>query len=513
MNPMKFFELLKLFVAVFFVGCFFSCGDDNETPIQNEEEKEEAIVTCSVDNILFDSDSGIETFSFAANQEWSIKVLGNVTWCKVSSSFGKAGTHSVNISVEENSANIERNVTLAILCGDKSHTIVVAQKQRDAFILNSEKIEVTSNGGQIEIGVKTNVDYEIEIVGDAVQWIKEVSSRSMASYSHVFSIESNEKTSLRQGIIQFKTSEKTYSVEVYQEGVSNVPTLILDVNECVVSASGETIAVEIKSNVDFGVKMPNVDWIKTMENARSLSSHTLRYIVLPNETYDERNAEIVIYDKNSDLIETFRIVQKQQDALFLMKNEIEMEQEGGEFSIDVKANVEYRIEIPQTAKSWLQIVESRSLNSYSHKFIVMSNEAYGERSAKVTFSGLKGMVNEVLVVKQKQKDLLHVSKNRYEINAKKDTIEVEVEANVNFDVQINVDWITLIKQTSISSQKQILYFEIDENLVTQDRNGKIIVVNKEKVMEQTITVLQRIKGQNSSDDKEPEGNVDDMIWG
>ena len=513
MNPMKFFELLKLFVAVLFVGCFSSCGDNNETPVHNEEEKEEAIIACSVDNIVLNSDGGIETFSFSVNQDWSIKVLGNVTWCTVSSSLGKAGTHSVNISVEKNSTNIERNVSLAILCGDKSHTIVVSQKQRDAFILSSEKIEVASNGGQVEIGVKTNVDYEIEIVGDAAQWIKKVTTRSMASYSHVFSIESNEKTNLRQGIIHFKTSEKTYPVVVYQEGVSNEPILILDVNERVVGASGETIAVEIKSNVDFGVKMPDVDWIKTMENARSLSSHTLRYIVLPNETYDERKAEIVIYDKNSDLKETFRIVQKQQNALLLMKNEVEMEQKGGEFLIDVKANVEYRIEIPQAAKNWLQIVESRALNTYSHKFIVSSNEAYEDRSVKVVFSDLKGTINDVLVVKQKQKDLLQVSKNRYEVNAKKDTIEVEVEANIDFEVQINVDWITLIKQTSISSVKQMLHFEIDENLMTQERNGSILIVNKEKVMEQTISVLQRMKGQDSSDDKEPEGNVDDMIWG
>ena len=77
MNPMKFFELLKLFVAVLFVGCFSSCGDNNETPVHNEEEKEEAIIACSVDNIVLNSDGGIETFSFSVNQDWSIKVLGN----------------------------------------------------------------------------------------------------------------------------------------------------------------------------------------------------------------------------------------------------------------------------------------------------------------------------------------------------------------------------------------------------------------------------------------------------
>lgn len=510
---MKFFELLKVFVSVFFVACFLSCDDEKEVPVQNEEQKEEAIVTCSIDNIVFDSNDGLKTFSFSANKDWKIKVLGNVTWCTVSLSSGSAGTHSVNISVEENNTNIERNVTLAILCDDKTHTIVVTQKQQNAFILNSEKIEIASVGGQIEIGVKTNVDYEMEIVGDATQWIQEVTSRSMVSYAHVFSVEPNENTIHREGVIQFKTSEKTVSVKVYQEGVSNTPVLILDTKEYIVSASGETIAVEITSNVDFGVKMPDVDWVKNVENARSLSSHTLRYVVLPNETYDERKAEIVVYDKNSNLKETLQIVQKQKDAMFLMKNEVEMEQKGGEFSIEINTNVEYKVEIPQSAKSWLQVVESRSLNIYSHKFTVAENDTYEERSAKVAFSALDGTFNEILEVKQRQKDLLRVSKSRYELTANKGTIEVEVEANVDFETQINVDWITLVKKTEVSARKQVLLFEVDENLMMSERSGKIIVLNKDKEMEQTIEILQKMKGQESSDDKEPEGSVDDMIWG
>lgn len=421
MNAMIFFELLKVFVVVL-VGCFYSCGDDNEIPAPNEELKEETIITCSVNNIVFDSDCSVETISFSANEDWTIKVLGNVTWCEVSPSFGNAGTHSVNVSVDENNTNIERDVTLAILCDDISYTIIVSQKQQNAFILSSEKIEVASNGGQIEIGVKTNVDYEIEIADDATQWIEEVTARSMSSYLHVFSIEANENLALRRGKIQFKTSEKTYLVEIFQEGGADEPVLILDRKECIVGASGETIAIEVKSNVDFGVKMPDVDWIRIKEDARSFSNHTLKYIVLPNETYNDREAEIVVYDRNSDLEETFRLVQK-------------------------------------------------------------------------------------------QRDLLRISKKHYELNSKKDTIEVEVETNIDFEIGINMDWITLIKQVEISVRKQILFFEIDENLMTEDRKGKILIVNKEKEMEQVVEILQKMETQSSSDDKEPDGNIDNMLWG
>lgn len=422
---MKGMDLFKIFALVCMMVGFGACSDDNDTLAQKIEQEEEAVVACSVEKIDFESSNGNETLSFSTNKAWIIKVLGNVTWCKVNASSGNAGTHSVNVSVEKNNTYVERNVSLAILCDDKTHTIIVTQKQQDILILSQEEntpIEVESNGGKIEIAVKTNIDYEVEIVGNASQWIKESNSRSMASYSHVFSIEPNENKSTRSGLIRFKTSEQTYTVKVSQKGNSNTPILIVDKKEYIISALGETIEIKVESNLNFGVDMDNVDWIKMVEDSRGFSEHTLRYVVLPNETYEERTAEIVVYDKNSNLKETIRIVQK-------------------------------------------------------------------------------------------QKDLLQVLKKSYEIGANKETIEVEVNCNIDFEIQINAEWITFVKQTIPFAKKRLLYFEVEENLLQQDRKGKIVITNEEKDLEQTIDVLQEKKEKVSTEDKNPDGNIDDMIWG
>ena len=421
MKRMEMFKFIALVCMMFIIG---SCSDD-DAPVQNIVQEEETVITCSVEKIDFDSDSGNETFSFSTNKAWTIKVLGNVTWCKVNASSGNEGTHQVNVSVEKNDTYVERNVTLSISCDDKSYLIIVTQKQQDVLLLSQEEnvpIEVDSNGGKVEIAVKTNVDYEMEIVGSATQWIKELVSKSIASYSHVFSIEPNENKSARNGTIRFKTSEQTYSVKISQKGSSDTPVLIVEQKEYSVSALGETIEVEVESNVDFGVDMDDVDWIKMAEDGRGLSKHTLKYVILPNETYEERIAEIVVFDKNSNLKETIRIVQA-------------------------------------------------------------------------------------------QKDLLQVLKKNYEFGATKGTIEVEVDSNIDFEIKINVDWITFVKQTTLSDKKKLLYFEVEENLLQQDRKGKIVITNKEKAMEQIVDILQRKKNQISTEDKNPDGNIDDMIWG
>lgn len=514
MRAMKFFDLFKVFIPICLICCCVSCKDDNEISNQEGEQEENAVVSCPVDNILFDADGGMQTLSFSTNKDWSIKVLGNITWCAISSSFGSTGTHSINVSVERNVANIERNATLVILCGDITYAIEVTQKQQNAFILNlgeDKTIEIDSNGGTVGIEVKTNVDYEIEIIGDATQWIKEMKSRSMASFSHIFSISSNEKPNSRNGIIQFKTSDEIYSVKVVQGGTADTPVLILDTKKYVVSDSGETIIVEVQSNVDFGVKMPDVDWIQIVENARSLSSRTLKFIVIPNDTYNERSAEIVVYDKNSELKDTLQVVQKQKDILILTEDEVELEQVGSEFTVGVNTNVEYSIEIPQDAKKWVNFVNSRTLVAYSHRFVVAANDTYIDRVTEITFKDLNGKLTKTLTVKQEQNDLLLVQKKYYDINAKKDTVEIEVEANINFDVQINVDWITLIKQTKVADRKHVLSFEVGDNLMQQNRSGQIIIINEEKGLSQTIDLLQRMEGQES--DQKPEGSVGDMNWG
>lgn len=115
----------------------------------------------------------------------------------------------------------------------------------------------------------------------------------------------------------------TEVINVYQTGGG---IILLTESDVCVSDRGEIVAVEIKSNCEFEVKMPDVDWI-TVANARSVSSHTLYYTVSPNETYDGREAEIVFLDKkNSNVSDTLCIRQVQKDAILLSEMNIQLVQ-------------------------------------------------------------------------------------------------------------------------------------------------------------------------------------------
>lgn len=77
------------------------------------------------------------------------------------------------------------------------------------------------------------------------------------------------------------------TVHVYQAGGD---IILLSKNEYYVDASGEDITVELRSNCEYEVEMPDVDWIHNI-SSRAMSSHTLYYTIDVNETYDNREAK------------------------------------------------------------------------------------------------------------------------------------------------------------------------------------------------------------------------------
>lgn len=75
--------------------------------------------------------------------------------------------------------------------------------------------------------------------------------------------------------------------------------------------------------------MPQVDWIYDEASVRGASSHTLKYIINPNETYDSRSAQIIYFDKNNTAsADTLTIIQVQKDAIVIGNNEYTIDAKG-----------------------------------------------------------------------------------------------------------------------------------------------------------------------------------------
>lgn len=392
-----------------------SCSDggsdspDNPTPQPNPTPEETASITIdssiTSNGVDFDAKGGEKTVSFSANKDWTLSVAtptNGTVWCTPSATNGVKGDATVKFTVKENSDYDDRSVSVTIKAGTASKTFTITQKGTDALLVTSTKFEVPQEGGSIEVEVKANISYELQISETAKSWISEAKSRALTTKKHAFTIAASEEYEKREGEIHIKSGDKLEIVKVYQAGGA---ILMLSKNDCLVSSEGETISVDIKSNIEYGVQMPNVDWITDAPASRAASSHTLKYVVLPNETPDARSAEIIFYDKNSSLKDTLKVVQAQKDAIVISENNICVTKEGGTVEMKINTNVDFEVQIPSDV-TWISQTNSRALTERSVFLKVTENTSEESRSATITIINTDRQVSETVVVIQQGNNTL-----------------------------------------------------------------------------------------------------------
>ena len=386
-----------------------SCSDGgSDNPVNPTPKPEEVKTEITIDSGIISnglscaSSQGEQSISFSVNADWTLSVASTTsgaTWCKASATSGGKGSANVKFTIDENTSYDDRSVSVTIKAGMVSKTFTITQKGADAMLVTTTKYEVEQEGGKIEVEVKANVDYQLAISETAKDWITEAKSKSrgLTTYKHTFDIVMNEEAEKREGEITFKSGDKVETVKVYQAGGA---IILLTKDEFIVSDAGETISVDIKSNVDFGVQMPDVDWIVDEASSRGMSSHTLKYVVAANEGYDSRSAEIIFYDKNSDLKDTLKVVQTQKDAIIISKKEYDVKAEGETIEVKLSANVNIEVQIPSNA-AWVAQTESRALTEKSIILKVAENISEENRSAEIIFKDKNSDLSEKVTITQK----------------------------------------------------------------------------------------------------------------
>lgn len=347
------------------------------------------------------SDGGTSTVTFTASGDWTASVSAvtrTLDWLSVSPTQGGAGTVTLQISAQPNESYDERNAAVLLTCGNAQQTITVTQKQKDALLVNSHKVEMDAEGGTFGIELQANVTVTYEIEESAKSWLTAVSSstRGLTTSTLSFQVAENPDVSVRQAVITLRGNDLREEVTVYQAG--SEPAILLSQKEYTVPSDGETIQVELKSNTSYKVVMPDAPWI-TETSTRAFSAYTHYFTVAVNESYDARTAEIYFVDEENGLQEKLIVTQAQKDAIVLAEDEYTMDAAGGRLEFTVKANVDFKIDIDA---GWIrQIVATRGLVEHALIFEVDGNNADESRKAIITLTA--DGCNQVITVVQRGK--------------------------------------------------------------------------------------------------------------
>lgn len=396
---MKLKKISILFILLPLCIFFTACSKEND----NAPKQSENIIDFEQGNMNFTEGAGEQTFSFTTNTAWVVSVASTrnrgVPWCTVAPTSGNAGSHTIKVTTTPNETYDDRSVTVTLKAGAEVKSFVVSQKQKDALLLTNDKFEVDQAGRTVTVEVKSNVSYTATIGEECKDWIKESNStRALSTTTKSYTVAMNEDGKKREGSIIFSDGSLTETVHIYQAGGS---IILLSQNDCHVSASGEEITVELRSNCDYEVVMPSVDWIKeTM--TRGMSSHTLHYTVAPNDSYDGRKTEIIYRDKSdSSIADTLTILQAQKDAIIISEKEVKVGSEGGTVEVKIDANVDFEMQLPDV--EWISETSTRGLSTHKKYLKIAENTGETSRTAEVVFKNTTSGIEETLTVSQSAK--------------------------------------------------------------------------------------------------------------
>ncbi len=394
-------KFIYLFAMILSLS-LWSCGkdddgvDDPNNP-NNPGNPDNVTLELSTKDLVFEAQGGELTFDITCNADWTI--TNESDWCTLDMTSGN-GNATVKVSTGVYEENEDRNTVLTVKAGDTPQTLTVTQKHEDALILSKEKFDVPQAGDNITIELRSNIECALTIPSRFQEWISESpSGKGMETKTFNLSIKENEEFETREGFVIISGNELKDTVHIFQ--VANERTLILTQDTYDVPAAGETLEVELKTNVDYNMEIPDVySWVKR-SYARALRTDKIQIEVLENKSYDNRQAIVIFQDRNSDLTDTLYIFQTQMDALILGEKSFTVAGKGEDINVTVKTNVDYDISHP----NWIsQQPASKALREEQLTFRISENTGTEPRTGEIILKDRNSALADTIHVTQSTKD-------------------------------------------------------------------------------------------------------------
>lgn len=487
----------RLFYFLIVLSCtLWSCGGDNDVDDPNNPDNPDnptnVVLDISTTDLTFEAKGGQKEFTIYCNSDWTI--TNNSNWCKTDVINGN-GDKTITVTADPYSETEDQNTNLTIKAGDKTKVLTITQKHGDAIILTKDKFDVPQEGENITIEVKSNIEYQVSIPYKYQSWIKEaVKSKAVTTKNFSFTISANEDFDKREGYIVFSGNSLKDTVYVYQP--ANIKTLILTKNSYSISSEGKTIEIELKSNINYDIIIPDSvsSWIKKIQT-KAIRTDKINLKIESNTKYDNRQAIVIFKDKDSSLADTLKINQVQKNAIILTQKQYQAKATGEDLTVELNSNIEYDVIIPQDAISWISQIKTKALTTDILKFHIEANLESNKRSTKILFKAKNSNHSDTLQITQLANRAISIAKQEYNLSSTATNIFVEVTTNIDFKTIIPTNaqsWIKLIQTES--TQKNSLHFSISANDNYEKRSAKVKIVDNtddKNYIECTINQAQR----------------------
>ena len=448
-------------------GIVYICNEDAGEEIKVLIHQTFAAVL-KADNNTFEvaMEGGTVTVNMESNISYDVIIPEDCKWVTRSSAKTRAAKPSiVTLSVAENKSYKERTVIVNI-CNKQagvSVPITIHQPFNTVFKADKTDFDVDMAGGPVTINMESNISYDVTIPSDC-DWITLPASvrkagTTRATSTSVVTLRVKENTTYlnREAVVTIGNKEAGTEIKISIHQPFNI-AFKADKTAFDVEAAGETVTINMESNISYDVSIPSgCDWITLPTSTRkkgitrATNNSTVILRVKENTNLNDRDAVVTIGNKDAEKntaykpIKIFVHQKALTPSLTVDKTDIEVPTEGGSASVKVESNVDFVVTIPPGC-DWIKQSNSsrtRAAKTSIVTFTVSANTSEQDRTATVTISNKNAGVSATVNISQKFSTVFNVDESPIEIDELGGTREITVAANVDVIVLPQVDWLTV----------------------------------------------------------------------
>ena len=182
----------------------------------------------------------------------------------------------------------------------------------------------------------------------------------------------------------------------------------------------------------------------------------------------------------------------EQHFQLLSPQQVKLSQEGGTFTVELDANVEFTLSIPAEASSWLhQGLTKDAENIHKITVAVDRNTEVDTRESVLTISSALGNAS-VTVSQLGETPALSISPRNLDIPSMGGEFDTKVSSNLDIELEVlpaSCDWVQMISSKTISTSTYA--FQVAPNDVGEDREMSLVFKNVQREFSDTLHVRQK----------------------
>ncbi len=374
---------------------------------------------------------------------------------------------SYAIAAEASALESPRSGNVTFFNGDfgYSFSFPVIQAQKDVFSFSPAEFRLGPESKTFEVSVHSNVSYTCTTSDN---WIFNYGGGK-------FSVSGYTGTVGRSGSIIYTAAGREYSIPVSQEG----PRLALSQTVFELDSLGGGISIDVDSNIEYTVSMPQCDWIA----AGGASDGSLTFNVAENTTARPRSCSVIVCASSFNLADTVHISQSGiVDRCPFVLEQSEFAAGPDLDTITVAHSKCDEVGVSITNGSWIKPIEELS-TSTSKVFVCSPNVSGLNRTATVTLLGYEKAVSATVT---QSIPSLQMSVSDKKVAAAGETYTAEVTANFRYTLSCSEDWVMAEPGADYGS----ISFCVAENTTGEMRKCTVTIANSRVNFSRAFTLTQ-----------------------